>query len=96
MLGLECGPMKNQLIGIFLLATVASAACGYPEVELDEDKTVSAGALEISQAEAADLVAFIDSISFARVPDLDLEMALTLVAMPLSCLDRPHAAPRAW
>ena len=94
MLGLECGPMKNQLIGIFLLATVASAACGYPEVELDEDKTVSAGALEISQAEAADLVAFIDSISFARVPDLDLEMALTLVAMPLSCLDRPHAAPR--
>ena len=94
MLGLECGSMKNQLIGIFLLATVASAACGYPEVELDEDKTVSAGALEISQAEAADLVAFIDSISFARVPDLDLEMALTLVAMPLSCLDRPHAAPR--
>ena len=94
MLGLECGPMKNQLIGIFLLATVAIAACGYPEVELDEDKTVSAGALEISGDEAAGLAAFIDSISFASVPNLDLEMALTLVAMPLSCLDRPHAAPR--
>ncbi len=94
MLGLECGSMKNQLIGIFLLAAVASAACGYPEVELAEDKTVSVGALEISRDEAADLAAFIDSISFESVPNLDLEMALTLVAMPLSCLDRPHAAPR--
>ena len=94
MLGLECGSMKNQLIGIFLLATVVSTACSYRGAELGEDNAVSVDMPERSGDEAADLAALIDSISFARVPDLDLEMALTLVAMPLSCLDRPHAAPR--
>ena len=94
MLGLECGSMKNQLIGIFLLATVVSTACSYRGAELGEDNAVSVDMPELSGDEAADLAALIDSISFARVPDLDLEMALTLVAMPLSCLDRPHAAPR--
>ena len=86
--------MKNQLIGIFLLATVVGTACSYRGAELGEDNAVSVGTPELSGDEAADLAAFVDSISFASVPNLDLEMALTLVAMPLSCLDRPHAAPR--
>jgi len=42
----------------------------------------------------ADLPAFTSALPDAEIPVLDLEMALTLVAMPLSCLDRPHAAPR--
>jgi hypothetical protein len=36
----------------------------------------------------------VETIPEADVPELDREMALTLVAMPLSCLDRPHQAPR--
>ncbi len=43
---------------------------------------------------AGPLAAFIDEIPDAEARELDLEMALTLVAMPLSCVDRPHAAPR--
>jgi hypothetical protein len=45
-------------------------------------------------ADAADLPAFIESIESVVLPELDKEMALTLVAMPLSCLDHPHAPPR--
>lgn len=41
----------------------------------------------------SELASFIDEIPAADLPELDLKTALTLVAMPLSCLDRPHAAP---
>ncbi len=44
--------------------------------------------------DAADLPGFTSALPDAEIPVLDLEMALTLAAMPLSCLDRPHAAPR--
>ena len=44
--------------------------------------------------DAADLPAFAAGIPAAEIPELDREMALTLAAMPLSCLDRPHAASR--
>ncbi|MEJ2203134.1 MAG: DUF2891 family protein [Gemmatimonadota bacterium] len=45
-------------------------------------------------ADAMELPAFTEAIPDTEVPALDREMALTLVAMPLSCLDRPHAPPR--
>jgi hypothetical protein len=48
----------------------------------------------MSAAEAGTVEAFVAEIPPAEVRVLDLETALTLVAMPLSCLDRPHAAPR--
>lgn len=86
--------MKNQRIGIFLLVTLVTASCGYLGLAPGEDNAVTVALPEFSDDEAADLATFIASISFARAPDLDLEMALTLVAMPLSCMDRPHAAPR--
>ncbi len=44
--------------------------------------------------DAADLPGFAETIPEVDVPALDREMALTLIAMPLSCLDRPHAPPR--
>ena len=47
-----------------------------------------------STAVEKDLATFASTIPDAEKRELDLEMALTLVAMPLSCLDRPHAAPR--
>jgi hypothetical protein len=62
-----------------------------PPVAKDEAVSVLEAA---PVADAADLPAFTETISEADVPDLDREMALTLVAMPLSCLDRPHAPPR--
>lgn len=45
-------------------------------------------------ADAADLPAFTAAIPDADIPELDREMALTLVAMPLSCLDRPNDPPK--
>ena len=86
--------MRTQRIGIFLLVTAVTASCGYLALEPDEDNDTIVAPPELSRTEAADLATFVAAIPSARAPDLDLEMALTLVAMPLSCLDRPQAAPR--
>jgi len=86
--------MRTQRIGIFLLVTVVTGSCGYLGFEPAEDSAAAVTPPELSSAEATDLAAFIAAIPSARAPDFDLEMALTLVAMPLSCLDRPQAAPR--
>lgn len=86
--------MRTQRIGIFLLVTAVTASCSYLGLEPGEDSAAAVVPPELSSAEAADLATFIAAIPSARAPDFDLEMALTLVAMPLSCLDRPQAAPR--
>jgi hypothetical protein len=70
-----------------LLAVVLMAACVPPDDGTPEATTRP-------PADADDLPTFAAAIPDAEIPDLDLEMALTLAAMPLSCLDRPHAAPR--
>ncbi len=44
--------------------------------------------------DVGDLASFVSALPETDVPTLDREMALALVAMPLSCLDRPHAPPR--
>lgn len=59
---------------------------------VDESSDSEAAAVPVQQAD--DLTAFAATIPDADVPALDREMALTLVAMPLSCLDHPHAPPR--
>ena len=75
------------MIGAAAILSVVSCAPtpGMPE----EDDTSSFGVHDQGDS----LVSFAAQIPEAAVRDLDLEMALTLVAMPLSCLDRPHAAP---
>jgi hypothetical protein len=79
-----------------LLAALASVACdgvgglGLPRGDTSEEPAAPA----ITPAEAETIAAFNDAVPPAEVRPLDLEAALTLVAMPLSCLDRPHAAPR--
>ena len=72
---------------IWLLAVLLMAAC----VPLDDG---TSEAITRPPADAADLPGFAANIPDAEIPALDLEMALTLAAMPLSCLDRPHAAPK--
>jgi hypothetical protein len=72
---------------IWLLAVLLMAAC----VPLDDG---TPEAVTRPPADAADLPGFAANIPDAEIPALDLEMALTLAAMPLSCLDRPHAAPK--
>ena len=84
--------MSPKRIGVIFLAAASLVSCGYLEIEPAEE--VALAPPELSASEASDLATFIGAIPAARTPDLDLEMALTLVAMPLSCLDRPHAAPR--
>ncbi len=86
--------MRTRRIGIFLLVTAVTVSCSYLGLEPGEDNVAPVTPPQLGSAEAADLATFIAAIPSARAPDLDLEMALTLVAMPLSCLDRPQAAPR--
>jgi len=74
-------------------ALLAVPACA-PTDESPPAEAESGEAAVPNVVDAADLPAFTESIPEAAVPALDREMALTLVAMPLSCLDRPHAPPR--
>ena len=68
---------------------VSVASCAPSQDAPAEDDVSSFGVLEGTDG----LASFAAQIPPAEVRDLDLEMALTLVAMPLSCLDRPHTAP---
>jgi len=80
---------------VLTLAMVAVACEGLGVGRfVSESETPQPAAPAMSPAEADTLAAFVAEIPPAEVRDLDLETALTLVAMPLSCLDRPHAAPR--
>ena len=84
-------------MSLLLLAVLTSVSCDYLGEGLglqDEAAETAATAPALTSADAGPLGAFIATIPAADVRDLDLETALTLVAMPLSCLDRPHAAPR--
>jgi hypothetical protein len=72
---------------IWLLAVLLTAAC----VPIDDEPPE---VVARPPADAADLSGFAANVPDAEIPALDLEMALTLAAMPLSCLDRPHAAPK--
>ncbi|MGD8817161.1 MAG: DUF2891 family protein, partial [Acidobacteriota bacterium] len=80
---------------VLALAVVPAACEGFGIGRLVSDsETEEPVAPAMSMAEARTLAEFIAEIPTAEVRDLDLATALTLVAMPLSCLDRPHAAPR--
>jgi hypothetical protein len=78
-----------------LAAALAAAACtstAIPEAVEPVEGDVQPAAL--GGVEVDGIPAFLATIPDAEVRDLDLETALMLLAMPLSCLDRPHAAPR--
>ena len=80
---------------VLILAASVSSACdarGGGAVDGEASAVVSPS--PVSAAVGKDLATFSSTIPDAEERELDLEMALTLVAMPLSCLDRPHAAPR--
>jgi hypothetical protein len=84
-----------SIAGAALAAALAVPACTYttvPEAGEPVDGGVQPAAL--GGTEIAGLPAFLATIPDAEIRDLDLETALMLLAMPLSCLDRPHAAPR--
>ena len=86
------GLCRCARLPVVVSASVLVVSCGLlpaaedraPEDVVAEARPVPAGFGE-----------FLESIPDADVPRLDHEMALALVAMPLACLDRPHAAPRA-
>ncbi|HEX9700707.1 MAG TPA: DUF2891 family protein [Acidobacteriota bacterium] len=84
-----------SIAGAALAAALAVPACTYtavPEAGEPVDGGVVPAAL--GGAEVDGIPAFLATIPDAEIRDLDLETALMLLAMPLSCLDRPHAAPR--
>jgi hypothetical protein len=76
-------PAMTWLIG----ATVSTLACAPSDREPGAVETLPPAVAEWGDS----LEAFAAALPDADVRALDLEMALTLVAMPLSCLDRPHA-----
>lgn len=76
-------------------AVMFALAAGLPWsacAPVDEPPDTDPGAATVT--DAGHLPSFADSLPQVQVPSLDREMALALVAMPLSCLDRPHAPPR--
>jgi hypothetical protein len=79
-------------ISILSLLALASSACAG-----DRSAAQNPPAEEISRVtleETHDIASFMASIPEVDVPALDLETALGLAAMPLACVDRPHATPR--
>ncbi len=73
---------------IWAVAILSVVSCAPSPGMPEEDDISSLGVHD----QGGHLQTFAAQIPEAAVRDLDLEMALTLVAMPLSCLDRPHAA----
>ena len=73
---------------VLVAAALSLAACA----PMDDSSVPEA--VSTSGQPSDELAAFAATIPEAEVPVLDREMALTLVAMPLSCLDHPHAPPR--
>ncbi len=72
---------------ILVAAAVLAASCA-PESQPAPEES------EATPSAGGDVLAgFTAAIPDAVVPELDREMALTLAAMPLACLDRPHAMP---
>jgi hypothetical protein len=88
-------PLAALTVLTILAAALAAAGCTYtavPEPVEPVEGDVQPAAL--GGVEVDGIPAFLATIPDAEVRDLDLETALMLLAMPLSCLDRPHAAPR--
>jgi len=87
---------KETGLVLVLSAALLGAGCGYGALLTDSEpgNQQPVAPPVLTTAEAGSIAALVASIPDSEVRDLDLEMALTLVAMPLSCLDRPHAAPR--
>ena len=88
--------MNKRLLSILLVA-VTAVSCGYlgRSPAADESHGASPAATSTLGPDAArSVMEFAAEIPDAEIADLDLEMALTLVTMPLSCFDRPHAQPR--
>ena len=90
---------------VLILAALVSSACDAQGGGAIDGEAIDGEAIDgeasavlsprpVSAAVETDLATFASTIPDAEARELDLEMALTLVAMPLSCLDRPHAAPR--
>ena len=79
-------------ISILSLLALASSACAgdrsAPEAPPVQDTP------KVSPEETHDIASFMASIPEVEVPALDMETALGLAAMPLACVDRPHATPR--
>jgi hypothetical protein len=86
---------RNPGATLLLVAMLGGGACnGVGVGSFGGRQEAPAATPAVPAADAGPLAAFIDEIPPADVPALDLQTALTLVAMPLSCLDRPHAAAR--
>ena len=84
---LEIHQLRSRSVPLALLA-LALSACAPTDDGVDD------AGRSLSATDVTDLATFTASIPMEEIPALDREMALTLLAMPLSCLDRPHAAPR--
>lgn len=79
-------------LSILSLLALASSACT-GDRSTPEAPPVQA-APKVSPEETHDIASFVASIPEVEVPALDMETALGLAAMPLACIDRPHATPR--
>jgi hypothetical protein len=87
---------RTHLLPLLLLAALAAPACDTLGSAVGRGNEPEAPSPAVSPTDLAvgPVASFARDVPSVEIPDLDMEMALTLVAMPLSCVDRPHAAPR--
>jgi hypothetical protein len=81
----------------FLVPVLASGlllSCTGEESPPADDTQSAAERPALSPEQIADIESFLETVPEVDVPTLDVETALSLAAMPLACLDRPHAMPR--
>jgi hypothetical protein len=88
------GPAAAMQLRIAAAAAVLLTGCAPADDRSLSDEEPGQIPVATAAADPGDLAAFAAAIPEADIPELDLEMALTLVAMPLSCMDHPHAPPR--
>ncbi len=75
------------------ITLICLTGCGVPGSDEPNTQTVQQPRV-FSTEEINDIDSFVKAIPDVDVATLDIPMALSLVAMPLACLDRPHALPR--
>ena len=79
-------------ISILSLLALASSACAGDRSAAEDPPAEEIP--PVSLEETHDISSFMAFIPDVEVPALDMETALGLAAMPLACIDRPHATPR--
>src|SRR4051812_16180314 len=78
--------MRAFSFGNLIMAGSILFTLGFPAMHAADSKTSL-------RADAKEVTAYLSTLPVVEIPGLTQERAMALVAMPLACIDHPHAAP---